>query len=165
MMVETEQGGRVANRSGRWLEDLIYNTLKTQAGYDEITPHEKKMLVRQDGVLRIEDTDKWFCRQLRLERNLYGAKYTSDFYLYDFEKWPDGLHVEAKWQNSSGSIDEKYVFTALSLISFKAPTMMILAGGGARQGAVQWLTQQGRKSGFIFINGLDEFNMWAQRNL
>ena len=160
-MTDIVQGGFTANKSGKWLEETIRQQLLL-AQYYELTPEEKKKLIRDDGVL--STTGKaWFAPQVRLERNLYDAKYTSDFFVYHADKFPDGLHIECKWQASQGSVDEKYVFTALSLKKFESPTILILAGSGARQGAVKWLKRQNSNK-FTFMR-LDEFILWAQKEL
>ena len=158
-----EQGGKTANRNGKAMESQVRQCL-ISAGYTEITPDEKKLLVRRDGTL--DRTDKWFCQQLRLERNMYEAKSTIDFYVYHPELYPEGLHIEVKWQGSAGSVDEKYVFTVLSLVKCRGDKIMVLDGGGARQGAIRWIKQQERKqtNRFKFFT-LTEFMKWSQRSL
>ncbi len=155
------QGGYTAGKNGKVMEEQIKQVL-VSSGYIELTPEEKKLLVRLDGAPPIGE-DKWFCQQVRLYRNLYGSNYTADFYLFDKDKFPLGLSIESKWQASSGSVDEKYCFTVMSLKSMPGEQLLILDGGGARQGAVQWIKKQKTKR-FMFFN-LVEFIVWANGNL
>lgn len=160
-MMSYDPAGHLANKNGKWLEGIIASQLR-QAGYYELTPAEKKLFLRQDGILIIPQT-KWFAQQVRLERNLYEARFTSDFYVSGSESFPDGLHIESKWQGSAGSVDEKYVFTALSLLSFKCHSVIVLSGGGARRGAVKWLKTQASKSrGKFKFFTLEEFVAWVR---
>ena len=129
----------------------------------ELTIDEKKALSRSGEILHTGD--KWFCAQIQLEKNLYGAKWKSDFYVYNHDLYPDGVTIEAKWQSSSGSVDEKYVFTAESLSVFAGLKIIVLDGGGARQGAVRWLRKfASSKKNFKFFT-LSEFIIWANKSL
>lgn len=165
MIPSEQQGGYHANINGRTLENTVKGVLDSK-GFRCLSLEEKKLLVRSDGNVP-GFKDRWYCPQVRLERNLYGSKYTSDFLVYDSVKFPRMLHIEVKWQGSSGSVDEKYVFTALSLLEFRGDTLLILGGGGARQGAVQWLSALSSKNrkNFKFIGGIDTFIQWANYEL
>jgi hypothetical protein len=157
-----EQGGYTANMNGRTLENMVENLLKTK-GYYELTAEEKKTLIKHDGEPPVPN-EKWYSKQVRLERNLYGAKYTMDFYVFDADLFPDGLQIETKWQSSSGSVDEKYCFTVLSLQKMSGTKILILDGGGARQGAIQWIKRQAEKKGFKYFT-LTGFITWANKTL
>ncbi|MDA0911381.1 MAG: 4-diphosphocytidyl-2C-methyl-D-erythritol kinase [Proteobacteria bacterium] len=57
--------------------------------------------------------------------------------------------IECKWQQASGSVDEKFPFLFLNCTEkmLEPHVIILLDGGGAKQGAVDWLT-----------NACDEFN-------
>lgn len=157
-----EQGGKTANRNGRGLEMQI-KALLLHRGYFELTAEQKKALSRSGEVLHTGN--KWFTTQVQMEKNIYGSKCKSDFYAYDSLNHPDGIHIEAKWQSSAGSVDEKYVFTAESLNLFDGLKIIVLDGGGARQGAVRWLRKfASSKKNFKFFT-LSEFIKWANSSL
>jgi hypothetical protein len=157
----TVQGGTTANKNGTDLEAQVHTCI-TRAGYPELNAEQKRMLISSDGVL-ITEGSRWFASQVRLGKNIYEGTMTVDFYLYDKEKWPDGLYIEVKWQASSGSVDEKYVFTALSLIGLPGDKVLILDGSGYRPGAVKWLRKQAAKrSNRLKVFTLMEFYKWAK---
>jgi hypothetical protein len=157
-----DAAGKTANRNGKWLEDTIADQLR-RAGYKELGQQEKVILKAQDGFIDLPDDESWFVSQVALERNLYGAMFTSDFYLKG-PKYPSGLHIESKFQGTPGSVDEKYVFTVLSMKQFKSPGILVLDGGGTRQGAVRWMKSQQKKDKFDFMT-LGEFMIWARDHL
>lgn len=158
-----EQGGCRANRNGKGLEGQIRQTL-LHHGYVELDDDKKRVLIVED-TLPMTDSKKWFVSQASIEKNLYGSRFRSDFFIYNSEKYPAGMHIESKWQGSQGSVDEKYVFTALSLKAISVPSLLVLDGGGARQGAIKWLRSQATgKKGFRFMTFI-EFMRWAQKNL
>ena len=160
----TVQGGTTANKNGSDLEAQVHTCI-TRAGYPELNEDQKRMLVNSDGVL-ITEGSRWFTRQVRLGKNIYEGAMKIDFYLYDRDKWPDGLYIEVKWQATSGSVDEKYVFTALSLMSLPGDKIMILDGGGYRRGAVKWLRKQAaRSSNRLTVFTLMEFFKWSKTAL
>jgi hypothetical protein len=155
------QGGTTANKNGSDLEAQVYTCI-ARAGYPELNAEQKRMLINSDGVL-ITEGSRWFASQVRLGKNLYEGPMTVDFYLYDRDKWPDGLYIEVKWQAASGSVDEKYVFTALSLMGQPGDKILILDGSGYRRGAVKWLRRQAVKSSNRFnVFTLMEFFKWAK---
>lgn len=158
-----DPAGKTANRNGKWMEGTIADLLR-RAGYTELTDHQKRMLRNQDGVLVLTDTPRWFVQQVGLERNLYGAVFTSDFYVHCNDKYPDGMHIESKYQGTPGSVDEKYVFTTLSLKGFQSPSILVLDGGGSRPGALKWMKRQQVKGKFTFMT-MGEFNLWARDHL
>ena len=147
------------NKTGKWLEDNMAEMIRAR-GFVEITGDEKRLFSRSDGDLHMFD-GRWFVQQIRLDRNLYGAVHKSDFFLVDPDVYPEGLHIEAKWQGSSGSVDEKYVFTVLSMRKFRGESVMVLDGGGTRPCAVQWIKGEARKSdGQFRLMSFAEFHSW-----
>ena len=154
--------GQEANKSGRWLETCIADMLERK-GFQEITGPEKAMFTKSDGDLT-RLSGRCFVQQARLDRNLYGAVHKSDFFLVEPELYPEGLHIEAKWQSAPGSVDEKYVFTALSMAKFRGKSLMVVDGGGARPVAISWLKQKARNSdGKFSIMSLSEFAGWVSK--
>jgi hypothetical protein len=93
----------------------------------------------------------------------------SDFVVHDPINYPNGLHVECKWQSAQGSVDEKYVFTMLTLENFQRPSILILAGPAARKDAIEWLRSRAKSSrpkGHVtFIYGMDSMQDYANKIL
>lgn len=82
-----------------------------------------------------------YFEQLKLFNHIYQKPMASDFILLT----PSGpVWWEVKYQSSSGSVDEKYVYTAVSMITAARdfPDLRLalsLTGGGARPAAQDWL--------------------------
>ena len=159
-----EQGGTTANRHGKQLEQMV-ETILLGRGYRKLSQKEKS---QQAKALFIDSlfNDPWFSPQMKLELNLYGAEFTSDFAVYHPEKYPKGILMECKWQGSGGSVDEKYVFTVLSINKFAGFKILILGGEGARKKAKLWIADQAKKKkDFEFFDSMDAFTQWANYNL
>jgi len=71
-------------------------------------------------------------------RNPYNEAMTLDFYLYHPLKAVEGLILECKFQDGSGSTDEKLHFTVAALKATGKRTILLLMGGGFRPCAVQY---------------------------
>lgn len=160
---EKDTAGQRACTSGKSLERIVAGVIR-DAGFYELTKKETKLLVRQDGVIDVPHP-RWFTQQVRLELNHYGATSATDVYLQDADEFKEGLHIECKWQQVSGSVDEKYALTVYSLKGFKRKSILILDGGGARPVVVRWIkSKQDREGKFRFFT-LGEFITWAHRTL
>lgn len=132
MMIE--QGGKKANRTGNHLEMMIEDSLQRN-GYS----HTQKKHFFQT----IEENKLIYTRQINLCDSIYGTKINCDFILYHPEKYPDCLVIESKWQQSSGSVDEKYPFLVLNIKEqFPCPAIIVIDGGGYKPGAEKWLRSQ-----------------------
>ena len=67
-----------------------------------------------------------------------------------------GLIIECKWQESGGSVDEKFPYLNMNIQnSYPAPTIVVIGGEGMKEGAINWLKQQ--------VN--DNHNLLAVHNL
>ena len=160
----TDVAGQRANRNGKWLEANIADLL-LRAGYYELEDYERKTLERTDGDIQ-RFSGQWFAQQVSIDKNMYGAMHRTDIFVHHPDKYPIGLHIEAKYQGSGGSVDEKYVFTALSLAAFRAPSILVLDGEGARSCAVKWLKQYAKESkGTLVFMSLADFSAYARDHL
>ncbi len=151
--------GAKSNQNGKALEELVENIVKIN-GYVKLTHDEKEQLKR--GELKMKGS--FYTTQVLLDKNLYGGKFYSDLFIRDNKNYPNGCHIECKWQGSAGSIDEKYVFTVQSLKKTGRPSILILAGNGAKKIAVDWIRRQ-ESSNFKFFRSTDEFLMFANTEL
>ncbi|WP_420807081.1 PD-(D/E)XK nuclease superfamily protein [Trichormus azollae] len=53
------------------------------------------------------------------------------------------IECECKWQNTSGSVDEKLPYVNADIENFyPAPTIVMIDGGGIKPGAINWLNTQ-----------------------
>lgn len=88
-----------------------------------------------------------------------------DFLIFHPTKWPNKLMVECKWQSSPGTVDEKFPYLVLSMKQIAdCQSIILLAGGGYRPGAVKWLLEQ-QTENMIVLEGLDKIIRWANIEL
>ena len=136
--MEKKQGA-IANKNGKDLEGMI-EMLLVQLGYKKLSCGDKANLQYHSRSIPLDAFGKrWFSTQTVIGKSLYNTAMKIDFVLYDNHKFPDGLIIEAKWQSSKGSVDEKYVFTALSLLQQKGRKILVIDGGGYKKGAIEYL--------------------------
>jgi hypothetical protein len=153
------QGGSRANTSGNTLEASI------------------KAVIHSKGFTVVNYRD-WLQNESKYGRELllcnvpyetiYGHSGKTEFVL---NSAIDNLEIriECKWQQSSGSVDEKYPYLYLNCMQMPEDTIFIIVdGGGAKQGAIDWLKNAPlllpcEKS--ITVFSLVEFLSWANRNL
>lgn len=65
---------------------------------------------------------------------IYNTKLRFDFYLPDLD-----IVIEAKFQNSPGTVDEKYPYLFENMKSINKKVLIVYGGGKARPGAINWL--------------------------
>ena len=74
------------------------------------------------------------------------------------------LVIESKWQQSTGSVDEKFPYLVLNIKSrtpFK--TVVVLDGGGYKPNAAKWLRAQ-TDDKLIHVFDMAEFHKWVNKN-
>lgn len=143
------------NLTGSSLEQSVERLL-IQAGYDAV-PSAPLFFALRDMEQPI------YARQCVTGRNIYGLRRTVDFILYHPRKWPESLVIQCKWQASGGTTDEKYPFEVLSINADGYPAIVVLDGGGYRQGAEQWLRGQAGKNRLRHVFNLGDFQRFASR--
>lgn len=148
----TRSGGQQANHSGNTLERFVENALKDN-GYQEFLNHK-------DQVFAMRDTlgGKQYSKQPYCGESVYGSKRKCDFLIINKAKFPESLIVECKWQESAGSVDEKYPFSVHNIIKIGVPTVILVDGGGYKKTALKWLKEQANpSSALIGVYTMSEF--------
>jgi len=146
-----KQGTR-ANFTGNQLEELIYFTLEKK-GYKFVEKQKFDMARYIDQPI--------FTIQYPIARSVYDTQLYCDFILFHPEKYPDCLVIESKWQQSGGSVDEKFPYLVLNIRDqYPCATVVLLDGGGYKKGAEKWLRdQEDEKLTHIF--NMVQFQKWA----
>lgn len=132
-------GGQRANSSGRRSEDVIATVLHGQG---------------------LE-----FTRQAQIGWTIYGGSLCVDFLVTNAAGFPAGLIIESKWQDVGGSADEKFPYLVANLRAAQLPSVIVIHGGGQRDGAIAWLRSQVDGEKIIAAFALEEFISWAYRSL
>lgn len=138
------------------LEEFIEGKL-TQKKYQFVPPGSFLTSVTSGSPI--------YTKELPLGNSIYATKMKGCFVLYHPEKWPEFLIIESKWQETSGSVDEKFPYLVLN-IQQKYPyrTLVLLDGRGYRQEAGNWMRKQVGRN-LIAVFGMAEFTEWAKENL
>lgn len=131
--------GAQANRSGRGAEDVIA------------------------GILRAARCR--FDRQATIGHTIYGHELRVDFLVTNIHGFPDGLVIESKWQDQSGTADEKFPYLVENIRALNIPAVVVLHGNGYRPGATRWLRLQVDGKHLIAVYSLEEFMSWMMRSV
>jgi hypothetical protein len=158
------QGG-VANRQGRVLENAVIGVFE-QHGFEVVSFKDwLKSPESFGGELLLTNVPY---------RSIYGHDAKTEFRVQsvrlNFE-----ARIECKWQQSSGSVDEKFPYLYLNCISAMPEDniFIVLDGGGAKPTAVKWLKDAAKSRQFIPVDSqkqvdvfsLTEFIAWANKKL
>ena len=154
-----KQGGSIANKTGNSLEQFIEDILK---GEKYIYIKKDNFVSKAIGRERSNFiTIKIFTKQLNICDSIYGTPIRCDFMLYNSEKHPDGLVIESKWQQSKGSVDEKFPYLERNIIEkYPYNTIVVLDGGGYKPSANNWLRSKIRDN-FIGVFNMMEFRTYV----
>ncbi|MDQ7822456.1 MAG: 4-diphosphocytidyl-2C-methyl-D-erythritol kinase [Candidatus Eremiobacteraeota bacterium] len=157
------QGGQ-ANVSGNLLEHTVKNVFSSK-GF---------LIVRSQDWHKSPDL---FTKELLVTNvrytSVYGHQGTTEFLLIS-DKHQKKIRIECKWQQVSGSVDEKLPYLYLNCIEAMPEDhiIIIIDGGGWKQGAVEWLrnavrekkyTSESNRHKAIEVMSLTEFITWANR--
>lgn len=143
-----------ANKTGNELEVFIHDRLKRE-GYTFVP--NTRFIASQTLQQPI------YTRQFTIGKSIYGNPWRCDFILYHPDKHPKCLVIESKWQQSAGSVDEKYPYLVLNIKKQSTyDTIIIIDGSGYKQSALAWLKQQvgGNLKG---VFSMAEFTAWVNK--
>lgn len=139
----TTSGGATANATGFNLEAYVANVLAGE-GYEDMKGSSQEK--HQAFMNRASIGGRQYGYQVLVGPTIYGTPRTVDFVVYNPDIFPRSLIIECKWQQSGGSVDEKYPFL-LDCVERTgeetgAPCIVILDGGGYRPEAEKWVHEQ-----------------------
>ncbi len=146
------QGGSVANYTGNVLENFAEQTL-VRKGYEFIP--------RNKFTVSLCLNQKIYTRKQIIAPTIYSTKWNVDFTIHNPNNKPVSLIVECKWQQTGGSVDEKYPYTVANIKEQSPyPAIILLDGGGYKDGAKEWLQSQVDDK-LIGVFTMGEFTKWA----
>jgi hypothetical protein len=149
-----EQGGSRANRTGKRLEEFITHELE-ESGYTYIDRMKWKIALYLDQPI--------YTRQLFLCKSIYDTAVYGDFTLFHPKKYPDCLVIESKWQESSGSVDEKLPFLVSNIKErFPINAIVVIDGGGFKKGAIKWVQSQ-IDGKLLNVFSMSDFHKWVNK--
>lgn len=159
--MEAMKQGSLATGSGNTLEQTVTGTLLSKGfiliNYREYIKNGKKC----GEELLIKNVPY---------RTIYNHHGKTEFLLIS-RKYSLEVRIECKWQQASGSVDEKFPYLYLNCIEAmpERDIIIIIDGGGAKEGSVKWLkkaveqnlyTEKDRMKNIKIFN-LVEFVKWA----
>lgn len=144
--------GRQANINGRNFENQVAQCLRSQK-YRHLTS------------LPDAFDFPFFVEQLRGQfMSIYGTPMRIDFFAWHPEKYPKGLIIECKYQETKGSADEKYPYTVANLRKTGIPAILLVMGSGPKPCAIEWCMKQQDERIKVFKD-MESFLKSANRGL
>jgi len=118
-------------------------------------------------LLTCNDFPKRYATQVYIGSGIYGTEIYVDFYVMGSVSIPSSFIVECKWQQTGGSVDEKLPYVNLNIQNcYPAPAIVLIDGGGMKQGAINWLNAQVNvNQNLLAVHTLTSFITWANNNL
>lgn len=149
---ETMSSGSFANKTGNALERFVEHSLQ-EHGYTEFNNHKEQVFAMRDTI-----GGRQYVKQAKCGLSIYDTVRKCDFLIINHDKFPEGLIIECKWQQSSGSVDEKYPFAVHNIMKIGVPTVVLIDGGGYKPAALKWLKEQaGDNRALIGVYTMAEF--------
>jgi len=155
--------GKSANITGNQLEIAVQTVLLNKGFEIEMYRHWKK---------KPQDYGKELLLKNVPFTTIYGHKENTEFLLIS-EKYNLRIRIECKWQQSSGSVDEKLPYLYLNTIEAmpEKNIMILIDGDGFKSGAKTWLRNAVRKNYIqltktrtdVLVFSLTEFFTWANK--
>lgn len=145
--------GTQANYNGNSLQKFVYNKLLDK-GYKLVDKkHFNPARIMEQPI---------FTDQFYVCKGIYETDVKCDFILYHPTKHPNCLIIECKWQESGGSVDEKFPYLVAN-IKEKYPyaSIIVLDGGGYKKEAEVWLKKQTDKKKLVHVFNMSEFQKWS----
>jgi site-specific DNA-adenine methylase len=133
-LTQPKTGGGQANYTGTVLQQFIEARL-VERGYTYVDRR------RFEAARYLEQP--FYTRQFFIGKSIYDTNLYCDFIVYHPDKHPNCLVIESKWQQSAGSVDEKYPYLILNINTrYPYQTVIVLDGAGYKGNAEKWLRSQ-----------------------
>ena len=140
---ETISSDSKVNCASNSLEQFILQALHDR-GYTEFWNHKVQVYYNRKII-----GGKQYARKVPLGDTIYESPREADFLIINRDRFPNDLVIECKWQQSKGSVDEKYPFLLYNIVRTGIPTVILLDGGGYRPSALKWLKDMVNKNGAL----------------
>ena len=146
----SEQGGAIANRQGNILEQQVRQAFASH-GFREVAFAEYEKLASGSTLPGVP-----------------GHRGVTEFLAVSASRGL-AIRIECKWQQSQGSVDEKFPYLYLNCIQAmpEREIILLIDGNGYKPGALAWLKQAvaSQDATLIHVFNLVEFLVWANRRL
>lgn len=161
----SEQGGAIANRQGNILEQQVRQGVRLarlpRSGFCRV---RKARLREHAAGVPVPDL---LVRRVPYQ-SIYGHRGVTEFLAVSASRGL-AIRIECKWQQSQGSVDEKFPYLYLNCIQAmpEREIILLIDGNGYKPGALAWLKQAvaSQDAKLIHVFNLVEFLVWANRRL
>ncbi|MEA5502983.1 PD-(D/E)XK nuclease superfamily protein [Halotia wernerae UHCC 0503] len=158
------QGARAVT-SGNVLEKTVEGALLghkyVQVGFDLPKKQRFEWLVSSKSIT------KRYAKQVYIGEGIYGSDIYVDFYIIGSASISSGLIIECKWQQTSGSVDEKLPYLNLNIQKcYPTQALVLIDGGGMKVKAISWLAAQVTENqNLLAVHNLSSFLVWSNNHL
>jgi site-specific DNA-adenine methylase len=145
---------RGANYTGNQLEKIVKDRLN-ELGYTFIHRDKFKPAIYNEQPI--------YSRQYYIGKSIYETNSYCDFIIYHPQRHPKCLVIETKWQQTGGSVDEKYPYLILNIQQrYAHEVILLLDGGGYKKQAEAWIrTMVGNN--LLHVFNMSQFQKWANQ--
>ena len=135
----SEQGGAIANRQGNILEQQVRQAFASH-GFREVAFAEYEKLASGSTLPGVPVPDL-LVRRVPYQ-SIYGHRGVTEFLAVSASRGL-AIRIECKWQQSQGSVDEKFPYLYLNCIQAmpEREIILLIDGNGYKPGALAWLKQ------------------------
>ena len=135
----TEQGGAIANRQGNILEQQVRQAFASH-GFREVSFAEYEKIASGSTLPGVPVPDL-LVRRVPYQ-SIYGHRGVTEFLAVSASRGL-AIRIECKWQQSQGSVDEKFPYLYLNCIQAmpEREIILLIDGNGYKPGALAWLKQ------------------------
>ncbi|MCU0492428.1 MAG: hypothetical protein MUD01_12610 [Chloroflexaceae bacterium] len=135
-------------------------------GYAELRPKDLlEAPAVQESLFAKPRPSRIFVAQRPMGQGIYSTPIFADFWLSGPADFAHGLAIEVKWQQSGGSVDEKFPYLVENIRHcYPCDTVIVADGGGQRAGALAWLRRQ-VGGNLLGVFSLSEFLAWGNHRL
>jgi hypothetical protein len=149
----TTNSGHKANQTGQAFESFVENILRDN-GYAEFQGPKKQLFATRKII-----DGRQYAKQVACGEGLYGTKRRCDFLVFNKNRFPEDLIIECRWQQKSGSVDEKLPYLLLCIQKTALPTIIVIDGKGFRKEAMEWLKGNvGKTEALLGVYSMEEFS-------
>lgn len=173
--------GSKANNNGRTAEEVIEPAFKNNGykivAYSKFETNRKKIERMNKGEFKPRKPVENYCEEDKLVltncpyTSIYQHRGKTEYVIVDKPK-NRRIRVEMKWQQSSGSVDEKFPYVYLNaVLAYKEKEVIIIIdGGGYKEGAREWIKNQCKERWLmedkkITVMSIQEFVMFMNNDL
>lgn len=155
-----DRQGQNANKSGKWLENQVEETL---GAYGIPSMFFRKVGTKFGKKIMEQNTPGFLLKNVPYT-NMLGGESRGEFVLQRTNKGP--VRIECRKQDVAGSVDEKIPYLIGNCYAFEEKdVILILEGEGMRKEAKRFAINAAKSIAYknVMVMTLNQFKAWARR--